>query len=1004
MSKREIKTDLWVRDLLRDAGVELDAQGSGVKEIDEALKSASKRGTGNVGYPEYVGVVGEFLLVIEDKADMSRHEKRGEAGELLQDTDSIVGYALNGALFYARHLAAHTPWRRALAFGVSGNERRHRITPLYVEGADYRVLPDVESFISFNAENIEEYYIREVLGEDTDAERETAEILRDAAALHEDLRNYGNLKDTDKPLVVSGILLALNEQTFRNFAISDLNGDPIKTDGQKIFEAIEAGLRRANVSPDVKRDKLLAQFAIIRDTQKLNEPDASLGKTPLRYFTEFLNEKIFRSIKYASSAEDYVGRFYGEFMSYSGGDGQTLGIILTPKHITELFCDLVDLRPEDVVLDPCCGTAGFLIAAMHRMTAQVIRDKGLTTRQQVEADPDVRKIRRDQLYGLELQPYMFTIATTNMILRGDGKSNLVNEDFLRQDAGRLQLRGATVGMMNPPYSQGSSKNPDLYELNFVAHLLDSLTPGARCAVILPQSSMTGKTRTEQSVREDIYRHHTLEGVITLNPDTFYNVGVIPCVAVFTAGQPHPADKACRFINFEDDGYRVAPHVGLIETEAAVDRRRHLLDVWTGKLDAPTRFCVTTKVEPTDEWLHSFYYFNDELPNERSFEEAVADYMTFEFSMIARGRGYLFERGSGDVPSNGGGIEGSPRLGQKEWGVFTIGQIATISSGRDIYYTERQKGDIPYISSSSVNNGVCHFVSNTNETLESGCISVNRNGSVGYAFYHPYEALYSNDCRKLRVKASDKHTSIFIAHQISGQRGKYSYGYKMGTGRLKRQNILLPATIQGQPDYRFMRDYIKELERQKVERYIAYCKRQLSELGEAKEIPKLEEKEWRAFYITDIFDAIQRGRRLKNEDHIPGRVPYASSSAVNNGIDDFVGNKEGVRKFEDCIALANSGSVGTAFYHPYAFVASDHVTSLKSKGMSSFVYLFLCAMLRRLSGKYNFNREINDLRIRKEHILLPATEGGQPDYAYMEQYVRNLMTERYKLYLNYAMEK
>jgi len=161
------------------------------------------------------------------------------------------------------------------------------------------------------------------LQESTDIEKETAEILKDAAELHEDLRNYGNLKDIDKPLVVSGILLALNEMEHKNFSIESLNGDNAKTDGQKIYDAIVANLKRVKVAPDVKRDKILSQFAIIKDTTILNEVNRTLGKTPLRYYTEFLNERIYRCIKYKKSAEDYLGRFYGEFMSYSGGDGQT---------------------------------------------------------------------------------------------------------------------------------------------------------------------------------------------------------------------------------------------------------------------------------------------------------------------------------------------------------------------------------------------------------------------------------------------------------------------------------------------------------------------------------------------------------------------------------------------------------------------------------------------------------------------------------------------------------
>ena len=559
------------------------------------------------------------------------------------ETNAVVNYAMNGALFYAKHLAKNTTYKKIIAIGVSGDKKKHKISPIYVDDTDYyRELPDVESFISFNEKNIDEYYTREILKEDTNTEKELAEILKDAASLHEDLRNYGNLKDIDKPLVVSGILLALNEIEKKSFSIDNLVGDTVETDGQKIYKAIESNLKRVNVQPQVKLDKILSQFSIIRDTQILNEINDTLGETPLKYYAKFLYEKIFKSIKYTSSSEDYLGRFYGEFMSYSGGDGQTLGIVLTPKHITELFCELLDLKPEDVVLDPCCGTAGFLIASMHYMLNEVITTKGLKTREEIEKDPDINHIRKHQLHGIELQPYMFTIATTNMILRGDGKSNIINENFLKQESDKLQLKSPTVGMMNPPYSQGSKKNSDLYEICFTEHLLDSLVEGGRCAVIVPQSSMTGKTKEEQAVKENILKHHTLECVITLNKDTFYGVGVMPCIAIFTAGEPHPANKECKFINFENDGYKVSPHIGLIETESAKDKKQHLLDVWFDRIEADTKFCVKTTIEATDEWLHSFYYFNDEIPTDADFDRTVGDYLSFEFSMIMQGRKNLFE--------------------------------------------------------------------------------------------------------------------------------------------------------------------------------------------------------------------------------------------------------------------------------------------------------------------------------------------------------------------------
>ena len=632
MAKKEAKTDLWVYELLQEANIKLTPQGCDIKEINEALKTASKSNTGNAGYPEYCGVVKDFILVIEDKASLDKHLYKDEKGIIAQDVKAVKNYAVNGALFYARHLATKTSYNKVLAIGVSGNEKHHRITPIFVnERDDYQVLSDVETFISFSKNNIDEYYYREILHEKTDSEKNTQEVLKDAATLHEYLRSYGQPTTDEKPLIVSGIMLALREIEHGSFSIENLNGDVELTDGQKIYNAIETNLKRANVTPETKRDKLFAQFAFIKNKVSLNEHNEKLGKTPLRYYTEFLYKNIFHNIRYNSSSEDYIGRFYGEFMSYSGEDGQTLGIVLTPKHITDLFCDLIDLKADDKVLDPCCGTGGFLIAAMHRMI-------NLT-----DNNAQRRHIKKEQLYGIEIQDKMFAIATTNMILRGDGNSNLQPLDFLRQNPHLLQQKGCTVGMMNPPYSQAQkTKNTEFYEINFTEHLLNSLTCGGRCIVIIPQSSVTGKTKQEQEIKRSILKHHTLEGVITLNKNTFYGVGTNPCIAVFTAGIPHEKEHKCKFINFEDDGFVVSKHIGLEETASAKDKRQHLLDVWFGRIEAETKFCVETTIEAEDEWLHAFYYFNDEIPTEKDFENTMADYLTFEFNMITHGRGYLFE--------------------------------------------------------------------------------------------------------------------------------------------------------------------------------------------------------------------------------------------------------------------------------------------------------------------------------------------------------------------------
>ena len=622
-----------MRDLLKVANIPFAEQGGGTKELDEAFKTASKALSGKAGYPDFCAVVKDFVFVFENKANIDKHCKLDSKNCIdLENADSVKNYAVNGAIHYGKHLAKHTNYKKIIAIAVSGNEKRHKITPYFINenGFVTKDLKDLEDFIVFNEYNIEEYYTKEILKEQTNQEKTTEQLLKDAKELHEDLRNYGNLRDTEKPIVVSGILLALEEIKYKNFDLERLNTDKQKSDGIKIYEAIADNLKRANVRPEVKKDKLLSQFSIIKDTPKINETNSTLGKTPLKHYTEFLYKRIYQNIKYTQTSEDILGLFYSEFMKYGGGDGQTLGIILTPKHICELFCDLVELKPNDVVFDPCCGTAGFLIAAMHNMLSQVTDE---TQRQH---------IKENQLFGIEEKPDMFCIATTNMIVRGDGKSNLENKDFLKQNPFELQKDiAASIGMMNPPYSQGSKANPNLYEIAFSEQLLDSLTKGAKAIVIIPQSAVTGKSKEEKAIKANILKKHTLEGVITCNKNTFYGVGTNPCIAIFTAWIPHHKDKICKFINYEDDGFEVQKHKGLVETIHAKDKKAHLLKVWRDEMEAESKFCVKTTIEAEDEWLHSFYYFNDEIPKYEDFDKTMADYLTFEFNMITHGRGYLF---------------------------------------------------------------------------------------------------------------------------------------------------------------------------------------------------------------------------------------------------------------------------------------------------------------------------------------------------------------------------
>lgn len=621
-------TDRMVQRMLDTVGLDSVPNASAIKEVNEALRTASKRQTGNSGFPEFTARVNDYLLVIEDKAETTKQVRYEDTSNkaVALDSKSAGNYALNGAIHYGKHIAENTNFKKIFAVGVSGDEKHHIIQPAFIdENGNYSLLPEVDTFENFSLENIDTYYRTSVLNQSLPEHVQQEDLMNFAKKLHEDLRNYGALLEEQKPLVVSAILLALEDD---NFNVDGLVGNKIETDGAKVYRALSNYLHKAEVTPEVKRDAVLERFAFIK-AGKMSEVDSRLGKTPMKYFVEQIRNKM--GIAHEDHpSHDMLGKFYGEFVKYSGGDGKGLGIVLTPKHITDLFCDLLDIKPSDKVFDPCCGTSGFLISAMNRM---------------LEEAPDeiARKhIKKNQLHGVELQPNMFAVATTNMILRGDGKSNLRLGDFMEISSDELRQENYTVGMMNPPYSQAKSKDTaHLSEISFTQHLLDSMAQGGRVAIIVPQSTMVGKTSQDKQIKKEILKKHTLDSVVTLNKDTFYGVGVNAAIAIFTAYVPHKKNKIVKFFNFEDDGWELRKG-GLAPNEQRVkDQRKRLLDVYHDKIDASTDFVVKTTIEDTDEWLHAFYYFNDLPPTESDFERVMADYLTFEFDMVTHGRSYLF---------------------------------------------------------------------------------------------------------------------------------------------------------------------------------------------------------------------------------------------------------------------------------------------------------------------------------------------------------------------------
>lgn len=651
----ERTTDQFVRDMLRDIGFHRPWEQScsdAPAYIYAALEGASKSGGGGRGKPEFVVEVDDFIVVIEDKANFEEALLLDEEGGLDLSPEACVKYALNGAVHYASVFANKTG-KRVFAVGIAGSESHYSMTAAFVaRGTPTKLLEPLETLTPFASDNVQEYYRVAVRGDLPKVEREVREIRRVAGVLHEGMRNYASLENEHKATLVSAILLALR---YRPELLTDLTGDQRNgyRDGEKVYNAAKEFLEseEANLGPKQKIGIMLDRFSFIRRHVLLNRKNRDLGKTPLQYFTEILDHEVFEVVSSPShSAFDVLGNFYGEFVKYGGSDGNSLGIVLTPHHITDLMSALIDVNSDDVLLDPTAGSGAFLIAAMRRMFDDAIARYGTD---EALLDAKLEEIKRFQLHGVELQDKLFAVGTTNMILRGDGKANfqrhsmfdLALEDFFPADPERPgRLDGFTKVLMNPPYSQSKDKTTrQLSELSFIDRALSFLEVRGQLAAIVPQSAMVGKTKADKLLKAKILKSHTLDVVLTMNPDTFYGVGTHAVVAIFTAGVPHPKTKKTTFVDFSDDGYKVRQHVGLVDDGRAADRRKHLLEVVIDGVPDDTSFVVRSEITAADEWQHSYFYFNDQPPTAEDFYSTVADYVTWLVDMHTHGRGHMFSQ-------------------------------------------------------------------------------------------------------------------------------------------------------------------------------------------------------------------------------------------------------------------------------------------------------------------------------------------------------------------------
>ena len=347
------------------------------------------------------------------------------------------------------------------------------------------------------------------------------------------------------------------------------------------------------------------------------------------------------------------------------------------------------------------------------------------------------------------------------------------------------------------------------------------------------------------------------------------------------------------------------------------------------------------------------------------------------------------------------------LNDVEWGEFKVGGnngIFKVSNSKPYHKANlaiSSKG-IPYVTRTSMNNGLEDLIVDANyEKNPKNTISLGAENAD--FFFQGVDYVSGNKMYYISNNKITREVGLFLVQVFRQSIKECGFGYGKGlTGtRFKNRYVMLPIDEKNNPNWYFMEEYIKEREIKQRNDLKEYYKSRLLDLVICPEV--LTDVEWGEFFVSDIFDTVQRGKRLTKANQIDGEIPYISSAALNNGVDNFIGNTEKVRKSDNDLTLANSGSVGACFYHNYEYIASDHVTSLKLPNKNDTVYKFISVILGRLEEKYSFNREINDTRIKREKLLLPIDKNGDPNWSYMENFIKNIEQKQIKNILKYLDE-
>lgn len=608
MANERITEDIVRSHFKEDAlfkSIKWEEQKSSIKRVQELLKGESKgKGRGN-GYPEFIlsfPTNSSYIIVIECKAKTIDHQSANR--------NNAVKYAVDGVLHYARALSQEY---NVIAIAVSGQNNTELLVSHFYwkKGTDnYLELDDKELLAIDDYMQVfdDQFFISDFY---------TRDIAYKAQYLNEEFNNF-TIPEYKRCTMISAMLLALISPKFQTEYESETSNLSL---GQSLLAAIDYVF---DAEADMVRNKtvLMREFETILNepiftqkqikNKKAKKEEASLAV--LKEFITYLRKYVYPLISHSNIGYDVLGRFYIEFIRYAASE-QKSGLVLTPAHITELFCDLGELSLNDIVYDPCCGTGGFLVAAMQKM----FKLAGNNTKLR-------EHIRKHQLCGCELRSDIFSYACSSMRFRGDGKSNIYNGSCFNYARSISDNHKPTISFLNPPYDVGTTG-----QLEFIEHSLSVLNPQSygRVVAIVQMSCATKSESNLIAVKERILAQHHLKAVISMPDDLFYPVGVVTCIMVFEANKPNRGRKTW-FGYFKDDGFEKRKYIGRIDVRDRYTALKERLLSAYRNFDEIPGLSVRKEVTAKEEWCAEAYMETDYSTLTRSdFDRKLREYCAFK---------------------------------------------------------------------------------------------------------------------------------------------------------------------------------------------------------------------------------------------------------------------------------------------------------------------------------------------------------------------------------------